>query len=148
MKISVPILLCLALAGCLKTPGKGPWSTATGAEQHERLMWQAIHAQKWNEVEQHLAPSFVGVSASGQKFDRAGWVDYWKARQPVDASLGEVIVQPGGADMVVSYELHLQGLHFSGGASSSAGIQVLSVWQQLKHGWVMISQSMTPVKSN
>lgn len=137
------VLLSLALAGCLKTPGKSGWSTATGAEQYERLLWQAVHDKKWNEVEHHLAPAFVGVNSTGQKFDRTGWVEYWRGRQTVEASLGELSVQPDGADMVVSYEMHL-----SGDASISSGMQAVSVWQQLKGGWVLISQSLTPVVSN
>src|SRR5262249_8584680 len=56
---------CLALAGCLKTPGKGPWSKATGAEEHERLMWQAIHDKKWNEVENHIAATFTATDTHG-----------------------------------------------------------------------------------
>jgi hypothetical protein len=138
---SAALIPCLIIVGCLKGPGGSKWAGAAGAEQFERLMWQSIHEQKWDEVENHLAPTFVGVSASGQKFDRAGWVQYWKGQQGVDFSLGEVSVQPDGADMVVSYEIHLS-------VPNSSGLQVLSVWQQLKHGWVLISQAMTPVKSN
>ncbi|HEY6249072.1 MAG TPA: nuclear transport factor 2 family protein [Candidatus Angelobacter sp.] len=143
MKLFVPtLLLCLLLTGCLKTPGKSGWNTATGAEQYERLMWQAIHDKQWDEMEHHLAATFVGVNSKGQKFDRAGWVEYWKARPAVEASLGELSVQPEGADMVVSYVANLSG------ASSSSGMQVVSVWQQLKGGWVLISQAITPVISN
>lgn len=89
-------------------------------------------------MENHLAPTFVGVSANGQKFDGAGWVGYWKSHLPGDFTLGEFSVQPEGADMVVNYQMQFNG----------AGVQVLSVWQQLKHGWVLISQAMTPVVSN
>lgn len=64
-------------------------------------MWQAIHDQKWDEVEHHLAPTFVGVCPNGQKFDRAGWVEYWKGRPAVDSSLGELNVQPNGADSYI-----------------------------------------------
>lgn len=136
------LLLCVVLTGCLKTPGGSKWTSATGAEQYERLMWQSIHDQKWDEVEHHLAPTFVGVCPNGQKFDRAGWVEYWKGRPAVDSSLGELSVQPNGADMVVSYQVHL-----SGAGSGSSGMQVVSVWQQLKRGWVLIAQTMTPISS-
>lgn len=144
MRFFIPSLgLCLLLTGCLKGPGGSRWAGAAGAEQYERLLWQSIHDQKWNEVENHLAPTFVGVTSSGQKLDRAGWLDYWKGQQRVDFSLGEVSVQPDGADMVVSYEMHL-----GGGAANAPGVQVVSVWQQLKHGWVMIAQTMTQKSSN
>lgn len=137
------LFLCAVLTGCLKTPGGSKWTSATGAEQYERLMWQAIHDKKWDEVEHHLAPTFVGVSSDGRKFDRAGWLEYWKGRPAVESSLGELSVQPNGADMVVSYELHL-----SGAGSADPGMQVVSVWQQLKRGWVLISETITPKKSN
>lgn len=117
--------------------GKSTWKNATGAEQHERLLWQSIHDKQWNEVEHHLAPTFVGVVANGQRFDRAGWMDYWKAHVATDFSLGEFNVQPNGADMVVTYQMNFGG----------SGAQVLSVWQQLKSGWVLISQAITPVVS-
>jgi len=104
-------------------------------------MWQAIRDQKWSEVEHHLAPTFVGLASNGQKFDRTTWVEYWKEHQPGDVSLGELSVQPDGPDMVVTYELHLSG-------ASSPGVQVVSVWQQLKRGWVLIAQTMTPIRSN
>jgi len=142
MKIFISsLLLSIALTGCLKSPSEKAWSGAPGAEQYERLFWRAIHDQHWNEVEHHLAPMFVGVSPNGQKFDRAGWMAYWKGH-PADVSLGDLSAQPDGADMVLSYEMHL------GDNSNSAGVQVVSVWQQLKAGWVLISQSLTPVVKN
>ena len=146
MKISVSVLLLLSLAlsGCFRGPGKGTWAGATGAEQFERLMWKSIQEKQWNEVENHLAPAFVGVDAQGRQYDRAGWVEHWKSMPAPDYSLGEISVQPNGNDMVVSYELRL-----SGGESgrSDSPVRVLSVWQQLKKGWVMIAQTMTPASS-
>lgn len=140
MRLRTVILsvLCLILTGCFSPSAKSSWKNATGAEQHERLLWQSIHDRQWNEVENHVSATFVGVSANGQKFDRAGWVEYWKSHPPGEFTLGEFSVQPAGADMVVNYQMQFNG----------AGAQVLSVWQQLKHGWVLISQSMTPITSN
>ena len=148
MKMSVSVLLALflALTGCFRGPGKGTWAGATGAEQFERLMWKSIQEKQWNEVEKHLAPVFVGVDAHGKQYDRAGWLEHWKSMPALDYSLGEISVQPNGNDMVVSYELRL-----SGGESAQPGpgtaVRVVSVWQQLKKGWVMIAQTMTVVSS-
>lgn len=105
-------------------------------------MWQAIHGKDWREVEYHLAPAFTGVNAAGKRFDRAGWMEYWKANQIQDFYLGEVAVQPNGADMVVTYSLRLTPPFTSPGGDLS----IVSVWQQLKGGWVLISQSETPVR--
>src|SRR5215475_12590208 len=85
---SVPLCMLLLaaslmLAGC--TYGGEPkhhvWKTASGAEQYERLMWQAIRDKDWKEIEYHRAPTFVGVDASGKAFDRAAWVEHWKVNE-------------------------------------------------------------------
>lgn len=107
-------------------------------------MWQAIREKAWNEVDHHLAPAFVGVNASGQKFDNVGWLEYWKGAPVSDVSLGEVTVEPNGPDMVVTYELHLAGA--SAAAASGSSVRVVSVWQQLKKGWVLTAESLTPIK--
>lgn len=136
------LLPTLILAGCWKEPGKFNWKNAPGAEEYERLMWEAIRQKEWNDMENHLAPAFVGVNANGQKFDRVGWVEYWKGTQVTDFSLGEFTTQPDGPDMVVTYELNLKG------ASSApmSAVRVISVWQQVKNGWVLTAQSATTIK--
>lgn len=139
-------LLLIALAGCTvwKDPKHSTWSSASGAEQCERLMWRAFMEKDWTEAEHHLAPAFVGVDPQGRHFDRAGWIERWKAAQIRDLSLGEVSVQPEGADMVVTYELHLEASD-AGHDIAPKALRVISVWQQLKRGWIMISQSSTPI---
>ncbi|HLJ90982.1 MAG TPA: nuclear transport factor 2 family protein [Candidatus Angelobacter sp.] len=120
------------------------WSGATGAEQFERLMWQAIQKKDWNEVQAHLAPIFVGVNTSGQSFGREDWVERWKAAQVQDFSMGEATVHPNGADMVVTYTLHLNWGD-AGHPFPANGARVVSVWQQLKKGWALTAQSATPI---
>lgn len=137
-------VLYLAIAGCSGPPKRATWSNATGAEQYERLMWESIRDKNWNQFSRRLAPTFVGVAADGRAFDRQGWVDYWKARGVKDSSLGDVQVQPEGPDMVVTYVLHLE---VTSSSSSSAGVRVVSVWQQVKGGWMLTASSMTPIQS-
>jgi hypothetical protein len=162
-------LLSLALlAGCAGAPKHPTWKNATGAEQYERLMWQAINSQQWDEVAGHLAPMFVGVAADGRKYDREGWMAYWKSARPGDYSLGEVMVDPAGTNMVVSYVLVMSqqtaarttnkadptggnnGTGKSGVADNHVAprqpLRVLSVWQQVKSGWIMTATSLTPVR--
>jgi ketosteroid isomerase-like protein len=142
------VVMVLSLLGCtIGKESKHPsWKGATGAEQYERLMWQAIRDKDWKEVEYHLAPTFVGVDASGSVFDRAGWVEHWKRSQIKGFSLAEVVVNPAGAGMVVSYVLHID---MGGGAPTapSLGLRVVSVWQQVKGGWALSATSLTPVTS-
>jgi hypothetical protein len=150
-----PLTLVL-LAGCAGEPRHPTWNTSTGAEQHERLMWQAMKGQQWKDVESHLAPTFVGVDADGKKYDRAGWLVYWKSASFGDYSLGEVTVDPAGTDMVVSYKLVLNSKTSgesssgnSGGANnigSNQSLRVVSVWQQVKKGWILTATSLTPIR--
>ncbi len=143
------VVLVGCLTGCTigRAPKHATWKNATGAEQYERLMWQAIHDKDWKNVEYHLAPTFVGVNASGQALDRAAWIEYWKGAQIKEFSIGEVSVQPAGNDMVVTFVLHLVG---AAGARSfpQGGLRVISVWQQVKSGWILTATSITPVISD
>ena len=137
------VVIVLGLSGCtIGGESKHPtWKNSTGAEQYERLMWQAIRDKEWNDVQYHLAPAFVGVNASGQALDRSAWLDYWKSVPIKDFSIAEVMVQPAGADMVVTYIFHAGGIT----ATPGAGLRVVSVWQQVKGGWVLTTTAMTPM---
>jgi ketosteroid isomerase-like protein len=143
--LAISLLLCSILTGCWKQPSRYNWGNAPGAEQHERLMWQAIRDKDWSGVERHLAPVFVGVDPHGRNYDHAGWLALWERMQLRDFSLGEMTVEPEGADMVVTYEMRLSGEE-SGQPLPDVPIRVVSVWQQLKKNWVLISQSSTPVR--
>ncbi len=144
------IIICpllTVLAGCAGAPKHSTWNNVTGTEQYEHLMWQAVRDQDWTNFEHHLAPTFVGVNASGQAFDRAGWVEHWKAQHLDEFSVGEVSVQPEGPDMVVTYVLHLNG-KAGALAKPGASLRVISVWQQVKKGWMLAATSSTPVQAN
>jgi len=141
---SVVIVLCMTGCTIGRAPKHPSWKNATGAEQYERLMWQAIRDKDWNDAEYHLAPTFVGVTPSGQALDRAAWIAHWKSVQLKDFSLAEVSVQPQGADMVVTYIFQGSG-NLSAPAASGAGLRVVSVWQQIKHGWLLTTTAMTPL---
>ncbi|HST79756.1 MAG TPA: nuclear transport factor 2 family protein, partial [Verrucomicrobiae bacterium] len=86
----------------------------------------------------HLAPAFVGVDPSGKNYERAGWVEYWQSASIHDYSLGEVTVQPAGDDMVLTYVVTLPG--------TADRVRVVSVWQQVKSGWILTASTMTPVR--
>jgi hypothetical protein len=139
------VVMSLLLAGCAGPPKHATWGNATGGEQHEQLMWKAIHDKDWTAVERRLSPTFVGVNAGGQMFDRAGWLGYWKSAQPAEISLGDLAVQPEGVDMKVTGILHLQG-----GADTAfgpGGFRVISIWQQVKNNWMLTATSMTPLQN-
>ena len=144
--VSFVVGLGLLIAGCAGGEPKHPtWNNSTGAEQHERLLWKAIQGKDWVNVERRLSPTFVGVSADGRMFDRAGWLELWKSAQVTEFSLGELQVQPEGPDMKVTYILHVPA---SEKAPVPAGQRVVSVWQQLKTRWLLSTISITPIQNN
>jgi len=140
------MLACVAvLVGCAGEPKHPTWKNATGAEQHERLMWQAIQGKDWASVERHLSPTFVGVTADGGMFDRAGWLEQWKSAEVREFSLGEVQVHPEGIDMKVTYIFHMQTS--AKALPPSSGLRVVSIWQEVKGRWMLSATSMTPIQT-
>ena len=107
-------------------------------------MWKAIHDKDWPQVERHLAPVFMGAGPRGETLDHTTWIEFWKKAQIQDFSVGEFNTQPDGADMVATYVLHLNGTDTSQSIPAK-GLRVISVWQELKGGWVLTSQSVTPI---
>jgi uncharacterized protein DUF4440 len=138
--------LGLLTAGCAGEPKHPNWNNSTGAEQHERLMWKAVQEKDWANVEHRLSATFVGVTADGQMFDRASWLQHWKSAPAGEFSLGELQVQPEGPDMKVTYVLQMQGAGNS--ATPAGGLRVVSVWQQLKRGWILSTTSITPIQTH
>ena len=143
--VSFVVGLGLLIAGCAGEPKHPTWKNATGAEQHERLMWQSIQGKDWANVERHLSPTFVGVTADGRMFDRAGWVEQWKSAEERQFSLGELQIQPEGIDMKVTYILHIQASAKS--MLPSSGLRVVSIWQDVKSRWMLSAISMTPIQA-
>ena len=143
--VSFVVGLCILLSGCAGAPKHPTWKNATGAEQHERLMWQAIHDKDWVNVEGHLSPMFTGVTADGKMFDRAGWLEQWKSSEVREFSLGEVQTQPEGTDMKVTYIFHVQ--LSAKPLLASSGLRVVSVWQEVKSRWMLTAMSMTPIQA-
>jgi Domain of unknown function (DUF4440) len=145
MRLMLTLMVLALLAGCAGPPKHPTWSNATGAEQHERLLWQAVQNNDWSNVERRISPTFVGVNADGQMFDRAGWLQMLKTAQVREFSMGEAQVQPEGPDMKVAYVFHIQA---SGIGAPAAGLRVVSVWQQLKTRWMLSATSITPIQAN
>jgi len=143
--VSFVVGLCSLAAGCAGEPRHPTWKNATGAEQHERLMWQSMQGNDWANVERHLSPTFVGVVADGRMFDRAGWLQQWQSAQIREFSLGEMQVHPEGSDMKVTYIFHVQASAI--GQPPSSGFRVVSIWQDVKRGWLLSATSITPIQN-
>lgn len=137
--------LGLLIAGCAGEPKHITWTNATGAEQNERLMWQAIQGEDWVNVERHLSPTFIGVAANGRMFDRTGWVELWQGAEVQEFSLGEMQIQPEGTDMKVTYIFHVKGS--AKAQLPSSGLRVISVWQEVKGRWMLTAMSLTAIQN-
>ena len=144
--VSFVVCLWILATGCAGEPKHPTWKNATGAEQHERLMWQSIQGKDWANVERHLSPTFVGVMADGRMLDRAGWLQLWKGAEVRESSLGEVQVHPEGVDMKVTYIFHIQASAMA--PAPPAGLRVLSIWQDVKGRWVLSAISMTAIRTD
>src|ERR1700758_38944 len=102
------LAILAACCGCTMWKEKPPtaWSSATGAEHFEKLMWEDVKNKDWTDFERHLAPTFVSVDASGRR-DRQGMVESVKALTLTDYSLGDFKVETNGADFVVTYTVRM-----------------------------------------
>jgi uncharacterized protein DUF4440 len=140
----VYFVVCLLASGCAGTPKHPTWSNSTSAEQMERLMWHAVQEKDWSNFERRLSPTFIGVNADGQGFDRAGWLAFWKSAQVREAAVDDVSVQPEGADMKLSYTLHLHGQ--APGLAAQGALRVVSVWQRIKERMVLTATAITPIR--
>lgn len=131
------VALLALLTGCTMWSEKQrpAWSSATGPEAFERLLWQEIQAGNWNEVEKHLAVTFKGTLPGGT-LDRAGMIASWKQEQGRPVSLGEFAVEPNGDSMVVTYTAQ---------AAAGAPRRMMTVWQQVPGGgWMAIAHAEVP----
>jgi hypothetical protein len=114
-----------------KEPKNPNWKSATGAEQYERLMWQAVQTKDWLAVESHLASNFVFLDSAGTK-DKAQRLADLKQMSATDQAIKDVNVTASGIDAIVTYTLGPD--------------RYMSLWQQQKSGWVMVAMSVTPAR--
>ena len=138
MLIALVVLIPTAACSMWKQPGKG-WLGATGGEQLVRLYWDEVKAKNWTELEKHIASSAAFTNPHGN-FDRAGYLDSVKKMQLTDYSLGEVSVHMNGEDMVVTYDITMKGT-YGGQPLPATPIHMMTVWQQVKKGWIVIAQA-------
>lgn len=146
MRCAIAVIVAGILIGCAGEPKHPTWSNATGSEQHERLMWKAVRDKDWDNFERRLSPTFIGVNSDGQTFDRAAWLALWKGAQVKEIVVGDCAVQPEGTSMKIACTIHLQTNEPN--PTEPAGLRSLSVWQQVKKGWMLTATSITPIRNN
>ena len=135
------VCLSLILGGCTVWGEHAVqhWTDATGGEGLERNFWKEVKAGNWGELERHLAGNYVWLSPEGP-LDRAAALNHLKHLQLSDYSLGEFKVELNASALVVTYTITING-SINGHPAPSAPVQMMTVWQQQKSGWMAIAQS-------
>lgn len=137
-------LVLLSSSGCTMWGEKkhSTWNSATSGEQVENLFWKEVQAKRWSEVEAHVAPGFVGTSPS-RTVDRAGMMEHLRQVEITAFQIGEVKTQSAGADLIVTYEMTVNGT-VGGKPFPATPLRMMSVWQELKNGWAMVAHTTVP----
>ena len=89
-----------------------------------------------------MAPMLVFMTGS-RVMVRAAALEYLKSLDLQEFQIGEVETKPAGVDLIVSYVITIKGAADSR-ALPQASVRVMSVWQQLSKGWVLVAQSAIP----
>ncbi len=133
----------LFVVGCIHVRPASAFQKATSMEQYERAMWDAIKNQKWQEVESHMAETYV-ISMPDTVRDRAAMLEHLKQVKLSDYAIADLQSRPNGNDMVVTYTIEVHGT-FAGKPLPFARMRILTVWQTVKRGWIEIAQSAQPI---
>ena len=139
-RIVTAFLLIGLLAGCTMWKHRGGWGGATGGEQFVRLWWADVQAKRTSELEKRMAATYMGVLPQGV-VDRASALQHLSQMELKEYTLGDFVTQPNGPDLVVTYRGTFNG------AAGQTSARFLSVWQETKHGWVLIAETALPEKT-
>lgn len=134
-------LLVLSLSSCTMWSEKkhANWKSATSGENLANLFWGDVKSKDWQSLDGHVAPEFTGIIRSGMT-DHAQLMEHLHAMDLKDFQIGELQTKMHGGDLVVIYSVTLKGTA-NGQPLPETPIRILSVWQELKHGWVLVAQS-------
>src|SRR5271168_1460280 len=138
-------VLAFTLTACtLWSQSKNPsWTTATGAEQFEKLMYKALKDKNWIDLEAHLSSNFVYLGAEG-KMDKDQTMQMFRSADIKDYTLGDFTTTPSGTDIICTYTLTLKGA-IAGHPIPESPTRIMTIWQQGKAGWQQIAESEIPM---
>jgi hypothetical protein len=131
----------LTLPACTKWGEKSHpnWREATSGEHLVNLFWTEVKAKNWTGLEAHVGAEFMGISPD-KAMDRAALMEHLKGIDLQSFQIGEVETRPAGKDLLVSYIITARGSH-GGQPIPEMPIRMMSVWQELGHGWVLVAHS-------
>jgi hypothetical protein len=133
-------MAALGISGCTLWGAKEhPTLTSTSsAEQYERILWKDTRDKAWPQISPLLAANVV-YAVRGRVLSRDQIVPYLESERIRDFVLADVVIKPNGPDMTVSYTLQL-----SGPDGKTQSLVALSVWQQVRNGWILTAHTEQP----
>lgn len=134
--LAVAFLLTAMSTSCTMWSEKkhATWHHASGGEQLENLLWDAVRHKDWQSLESHLSVTFTGL-VNGRTLDRNAMMERFKAAEVKSFSLTEVTVTPNADTMTVAYLLTAQ---------PGTPVRAMTVWQRQKSGWIAIAHAESP----
>ena len=136
------LALALATTSCWEEKQPATWKTATGPEAYEKLFWDEVKAKNWQQVEGRLGATFVAIDSEG-RHDRAASMALFRQLDLQDFSIGEMKSEPNGSDMMVTYTIVMRG-SYQGQPIPNTPFRMLTVWQQVKGGWIAVAHADVP----
>jgi hypothetical protein len=141
--VAVCSLLCLA--GCTKWGEKSNpnWHQATSGERLVNLFWTDVKNKNMQQLGTHVAPEFMGTNEMAT-LDKAALLEHVSHLNIESFQVGEVQTRSAGGDLMVSYVITLR-LKSPHGDAQEMRLRMLSVWQEMKHGWVVVAMSSSHI---
>lgn len=135
---------CASLSGCTVWGAKNPptLSSTTSAEQCERLFWAKAREGRWKDIAPLVGPNVV-YAVSGEVLTRDQIVPYLQSQKIREFVIGNMAVRPNGHDMTLSYTIQI-----SGEQGQVQSLVAVSVWQQVKRGWILILHAEQPGRAS
>jgi hypothetical protein len=121
------------------------WKQATSGEHLVNLFWKDVEAKRWQDLESHVGSSFVGISPNGtSNHDQV--LEHLRAMDLKAFQIGEVNSQMAGNDLIVTYTITARGT--VGGQPLPSPLRMMSIWQELRNGWILVAHSTVPMAGN
>jgi hypothetical protein len=136
------IVVMLAAPACIHFSRASAFQKATSPGEYEQQMWENVKAGHGIDLRAHMAETFH-CNLPGGAMNREEWLDFLGAMKLTGFQIENLKSAPNGADMVVTYDLTLQGTS-RGQAIPPGKLHVLTVWQSVKRGWIEVAQAITP----
>jgi hypothetical protein len=143
MSLLAGVLASSGLTGCTVFGEKNPptLKSTTSAEQYERILWGFVKAKKWEQVPGLLAAN-VQYSVPGKVLSKDQVIPYLQGVNLSDFTITGMTVKPNGPDMTLTYTLQV-----SSPGGSVQNFSVISVWQQVANGLILIVHTEQPQMS-